>query len=143
VKGEVVDADEAGLIDDGTRNGRHAGHGGERAGEQTEGNAATADAAVLVVGGCDRAMMPEAGFRRPMGSSEMRAGRARELTWGGCRMAEGAGDWAGRNRADENEAGGGASQVSWWTTRWKRGGPASEPSMLPTASRTDLCAVAS
>ena len=51
VKGEVVEADEAGLVDDGTRDGRHAGHGGERGGEQAEGNAATAEAAVRVVGG--------------------------------------------------------------------------------------------
>src|ERR1700722_12654974 len=51
VKGEVVKADKAGLVDDGTRNDRHAGHGGERGGEQVEGNAATAEAAVRVVGG--------------------------------------------------------------------------------------------
>ena len=51
VKGEVVEADEAGLVDDGTGDGRHAGHGGERGGEQAEGNAATAETAVRVVGG--------------------------------------------------------------------------------------------
>ena len=69
VKGEVVEADEAGLVDDGTRKGRHAGHGGERGGEQAEGNAAA-----------------------------MRAGRAGELTWGRCRMADGAGDWGQARR---------------------------------------------
>src|ERR1700677_4976194 len=51
VKGEVVQSGEAGLVDNGTRDGRHAGHGGERGGEQAEGNAATAEAAVRVVGG--------------------------------------------------------------------------------------------
>jgi hypothetical protein len=51
VKCEVVQADEAGLIDNGTRDGCHAGHSGERGGEQPEGNAATAEAAVRVVGG--------------------------------------------------------------------------------------------
>ena len=51
VKGAGVEADEAALVDNGTRDGRHAGHGGERGGEQAEGNAATAEAAVRVVGG--------------------------------------------------------------------------------------------
>jgi hypothetical protein len=51
VKGEVVEADKAGLVDNGTRDDCHAGHGGERGGEQAEGNAATAEAAVRVVGG--------------------------------------------------------------------------------------------
>jgi hypothetical protein len=53
VKGEVVEADEAGLIDNRTRDGGHAGHGGKRGGEQAEGNAATAEVAVRVVGGWD------------------------------------------------------------------------------------------
>jgi hypothetical protein len=50
VNGEVVQADEARLIDNGTRDGRNAGQGGERGGEQGEGTITNAETAVWVFG---------------------------------------------------------------------------------------------
>ena len=123
MKGEVVEADEAGLVNNGTRDGRHAGHGGERGGEQAEGNAATAGLLCGLLEDRTWAMMPQRGGRSPTADGVL--GDAGWSAWGvdvgqvsdggwGWRLGPGA---PGRTRTRLNA---GASRFSWWTTRWKR-----------------------
>lgn len=115
VEGEVVEAGEAGLVDDWTGDGGHAGHGGERGGKEAERDAAAAESTLRGVGRGD--VGDEAADGRQVSDDRWRdlgfgggGGLVRLRCWCGAGVGRGMGPEIGAGHAgvdeDEGEDGG-------------------------------------